>query len=110
MKYVARGESSGGYLGDFGSHPEFLRFYVDCGLDVIPTDFRRLAAWRITGHAVPAAPGKEATGADRRRPLGLSCRHGAYAALTNARSLVNFSRTCPIGVPEKSSNLSNSAG
>jgi hypothetical protein len=31
--------SSGGYLGDFGSHPELLRFYVDCGLDIIPTDY-----------------------------------------------------------------------
>ena len=32
--------SSGGYLGTFGSHPELLRFYVDCGLDVIPTDYQ----------------------------------------------------------------------
>ena len=31
--------SSGGYLGDFGSHPELLRFYIDCGLDVLPTDY-----------------------------------------------------------------------
>ena len=31
--------SSGGYLGTFGSHPELLRFYVDCEVDVIPTDY-----------------------------------------------------------------------
>jgi len=32
--------SSGGYLGSFGSHPELLRFYVDCGVDIIPTDYQ----------------------------------------------------------------------
>jgi hypothetical protein len=31
--------SSGGYLGSFGSHQDLLRFYIDCGMDVIPTDF-----------------------------------------------------------------------
>lgn len=31
--------SSDGFLGTFSSHPDLLRFYIDCGLDIIPTDY-----------------------------------------------------------------------
>lgn len=30
------GSSAAGYLGTFSSHTDLLRFYVDCGVDVIP--------------------------------------------------------------------------
>ena len=31
--------TSGGYLGTFDSHPTLSRFYVECELDIIPTDY-----------------------------------------------------------------------
>lgn len=63
--------SSGGYLGTFGSHPELLRFYVDCGLDVLPTDYpgtnkdRFLA---ILGAVEPADQAKIIRGILKRHP------------------------------------------
>lgn len=67
--------SSGGYLGDFGSHPDLLRFYVDCGLDVVPTDYpgtnkKRFRA--ILDNAEPADQAKIIRGILKRHPVGSS--------------------------------------
>ena len=67
--------SSGGYLGDFGSHPELLRFYVDCGLDVIPTDYPGTNKDRfraILDNAEPADQAKIIWGILKRHPVGSS--------------------------------------
>ena len=52
--------SSGGYLGDFGSHLELLRFYVNCGLDVIPTDYQGTNKERFRAILDDAEPGDQA--------------------------------------------------
>ncbi len=67
--------SSGGYLGDFGSHPELLRFYVDWGLDVIPTDYPGTNKDRfrtILESAEPADQAKIVRGILKRHPAGSS--------------------------------------
>src|SRR5436309_8139497 len=52
--------SSGGYLGTFGSHPELLRFYVDCGVDVIPTDYTGTNKARFQTILENSQPGDQA--------------------------------------------------
>ena len=67
--------SSGGYLGDFGSHPELLRFYVDCGLDVLPTDYpgtNRERFRAILENAEPSDQAKIIRGILKRHPVGSS--------------------------------------
>lgn len=67
--------SSGGYLGDFGSHPELLRFFVDCGIDVIPTDYPGTNKERfraILDNAEPADQAKIIRGILKRYPVGSS--------------------------------------
>jgi hypothetical protein len=67
--------SSGGYLGDFGSHLELLRFYVDCGLDIIPTDYPGTNKDRfraILESAEPADQAKIIHGVLKRHPAGSS--------------------------------------
>lgn len=67
-RYIA---SSGGFLGSFNSHPELLRFYVDCGLDVIPTDFPGTNKDRfraILESAEPADQAKIIRGVLKRHP------------------------------------------
>jgi hypothetical protein len=63
--------SSGGYLGSFGSHPELLRFYVDCGVDVIPTDYTGTNKARfqaILENAQPSDQAKIIRGILKRHP------------------------------------------
>ncbi len=67
--------SSGGYLGSFGSHPELLRFYVDCGVDVIPTDYQgtNKERFRAILEGAPAADqAKIIRGILKRHPVGSS--------------------------------------
>jgi hypothetical protein len=67
--------SSGGYLGSFGSHPELLRFYVDCGVDVIPTDYpgtNKARFQAILENAQPADQAKIIRGILKRHPVGSS--------------------------------------
>ena len=67
--------SSGGYLGSFGSHPDLLRFYVDCGVDVIPTDFQGTNKTRFQGILESSPPGDQARiirGILKRHPPGSS--------------------------------------
>ena len=67
--------SSRGYLGDFGSHPELLRFYVDCGVDVIPTDYPGTNKQRfqdILESAQPSDQAKIIRGILKRHPVGSS--------------------------------------
>lgn len=67
--------SSGGYLGNFGSHPELLRFYVDCGLDILPTEFPGTNKERfrtILERAEPSDQAKIIRGILKRHPVGSS--------------------------------------
>src|SRR4051794_36576483 len=67
--------SSGGYLGTFGSHPELLRFYVDCGVDVIPTDYQGTNKARFQAILDAAGPRDQAKiirGILERHPVGSS--------------------------------------
>ncbi len=67
--------SSGGYLGSFGSHPELLRFYVDCGVDVIPTDYQgtNKERFRAILEGAPALDqAKIIRGILKRHPVGSS--------------------------------------
>jgi hypothetical protein len=67
--------SSGGYLGTFGSHPELLRFYVDCGVDVIPTAHTGTNKGRFRAILENAQPGDQAKivrGILKRHPVGSS--------------------------------------
>lgn len=67
--------SSGGWLGDFGSHADLLRFYVDCGLDVIPTDYPGTNKERfraILDNVEPADQAKIIRGILKRHPVGSS--------------------------------------
>lgn len=67
--------SSGGYLGTFGSHPELLSFYVDCGVDVIPTDYtgtNRTRFQAILENASPAEQARIIRGILKRHPIGSS--------------------------------------
>ncbi|OAI45549.1 hypothetical protein AYO44_12860 [Planctomycetaceae bacterium SCGC AG-212-F19] len=63
--------SSGGYLGSFDSHPTLLRFYIDCGLDVIPTDYpgtNKARFQAILENAQPADQAKIVRGILKRHP------------------------------------------
>jgi hypothetical protein len=63
--------SSGGYLGSFNSHPTLLSFYIDCGLDVIPTDYPGTNKDRfqaILENAQPADQAKIIRGILKRHP------------------------------------------
>lgn len=67
--------SAGGYLGTFGSHPELLRFYVDSGVDVIPTDYpgtNKARFQAILENAQPAEQSKIIRGILKRHPVGSS--------------------------------------
>jgi hypothetical protein len=67
--------SSGGYLGTFGSHPEWLRFYLDCGVDVIPTDYQGTNKARFQAILDAAGPRDQAKiirGILKRHPVGSS--------------------------------------
>jgi hypothetical protein len=67
--------SSFGYLGTFSSHPELLRFYVDCGVDVIPTDYQGTNKTRfqaILEHAEPGDQAKIIRGILKRHPFDSS--------------------------------------
>lgn len=67
--------SSGGYLGTFSSHPELLSFYVDCGLDIIPTDYPGTNKDRfraILESAEPADQAKILRGILKRHPADSS--------------------------------------
>ena len=67
--------SSRGYLGSFGSHTELLRFYADCGVDVIPTDYPGTNKDRfqaILEGAQPSDQAKIIRGILTRHPVGSS--------------------------------------
>ena len=67
--------SSGGYLGTFSSHPELLRFYVACGVDVIPTDYTGTNKARfqaILENSQRADQAKIIRGILKRHPVGSS--------------------------------------
>jgi hypothetical protein len=52
--------SAGGYLGSFDSHPTLLSFYIDLGLDVIPTDYPGTNKARFQAILENAQPGDQA--------------------------------------------------
>jgi hypothetical protein len=67
--------SSGGYLGTFSSHPDLLRFYIDCGVDVIPIDYQGTNKARFQAILDNAGPGDQARiirGILKRHPVGTS--------------------------------------
>ena len=104
--------SSRGYLGSFGSHPELLRFYADCGVDVIPTDYPGTNKDRfqaILEGAEPSDQAKIIRGILKRHPVRSSetRRRNYTMSFTNLRSVWRQGKELPLQPQPTRANSSN---